>query len=148
MKGPWRPLWAAPHPSLSVQTSQDPHTFSQHFKSPSGKGPFFFVTCQYSWTARAGKDVRGPVVQSAHFTDGKTEAQRGESPLPEIMQSVSPRAGTGTLLSAETPVSLLDFVSKEAKSWKGRVVSGAASSLSKARMVAGTPWHLSGAALV
>ena len=57
-----------------MQTSITPHSFSQQVIFPSNKDPFFFVMYQYSWTARAGKDVRNPIAQSTHFTNEETEA--------------------------------------------------------------------------
>ena len=97
--------------------------------------------CQYSWTARAGKDVRDPIAQSTHFTDEETEVPEvGGNISPEIRQPVSPRAGTRILAVclSETPGSLVDLMSREAKPWKGSMVSGTTSSLSKGQ---NSSWH-------
>lgn len=64
-----------------MQTSITPHSFSQQVIFPSNKDPFFFVMYQYSWTARAGKDVRNPIAQSTHFTNEETEAWKREKNL-------------------------------------------------------------------
>ena len=59
---------------------------------------------------------------------------------PEIRQPVSPRAGTRILAVclSETPGSLVDLMSREAKPWKGSMVSGTTSSLSKGQ---NSSWH-------
>lgn len=47
---------------------------------------------------------------------------------------------------SEAPGSLPDLMSKEAKPWKSSMVSAATSSLSKAKLVAGSLWQFSEAA--
>lgn len=71
-----------------MQTSITPHTFSQQVIFPSNKDPFFFVMYQYSWTARAGKDVRNPIAQSTHLTHGQTASKSAPGLKPEPCLSV------------------------------------------------------------
>lgn len=79
--------WTAPlsgSSQVSVGTEQpSPIHLLSAVQIPSKQGSFFFVTCQYLWTARAGKDVRDPVAQFTHLS--REQAERGEITSPEIM---------------------------------------------------------------
>lgn len=73
----WRQLSSGPVSEV-VCISQAPHAFPSQLRSLLKKGPFLYVTFQYSWTSRNRKDVRRPVALSIHFTDEKTEPERGQ----------------------------------------------------------------------